>query len=118
MKKFFTILLLASLSFAAAPEELKPIAYSCVTNFAVYEGPLMVVTNSGPVMSFRVQKTNVPVALVHSVFYGRGTNAVFVQNTSELLPVNVPEGWYSWKSYQAATWISLPQLSTTNSQPR
>ena len=108
---------------AFSEEELKPIAYSNDVRTARHEkmiGWVYAKGETNSVIGWQTEKTNFPVAIIHSVTYGRGTNAVFVLKTCEVLKSEyeqngcMPPGSNKWQNvewtwYNDATWIESPK---------
>lgn len=92
-------------------DELKPLKYEAVTNYVRYErddGWKAVTNSTSQIERINYQTTNAPVAIVHSVTWGRGTNAVFVLKTCEVLKAPAEtNGWRNaeWRYYSAAAWV-------------
>ena len=125
------VALIAGLLLAGIPamgvdvmDELKPIAYTNEVRTAKHERMIGWIyadngdTNS--VIGRKTESTNLPVAVVHSVTYGRGTNAVFVLKTCETLPTShrhcslFPPSSNEWQNtecvwYNDAVWIESPK---------
>ena len=57
-------------------------------------------------VGYQTEKTNFPAAIVHTVTWGIGTNAIFLQKTCQVLkePTN---GWHNaeWRWFNEASWI-------------
>lgn len=58
--------------------------------------------NANMVVGYKTESTNMPVAIVHSVTYGRGTNAIFVLKTQETLNNNSQTS--DWQNVTGATY--------------
>jgi len=90
-----------------------PIAYSNEVKMIRYERDdgWKPVTNSAGLVLERInyQTTNAPVAIVHVVTYGVGTNTMFRLWTVETLkPPAEPWRNAEWRWYEDATWITRP----------
>lgn len=91
-------------------DELKPLDYSATTNTIRYERITEYIhaKDTNFITGWKTQSTNYPAAIIHAVTWGRGTNAVFVLKTCEVLKVpDETNGWRNaeWKYYSAATWV-------------
>jgi len=113
--RFLTIIGLAAVAssawFGVMADEIKPLHYRAETNYVRYERDdgFRVITNAAHVIErINFQTTNAPVSIVHSVTWGRGTNAAFVLKTCEVLEgPPATNGWHNaeWRYYHAAVWV-------------
>ncbi len=105
------MLVFATAAIPKPDQDLHPIAYTETTNYLRYERVVDLVrstVDTNQIIGWRTQSTNWPTAVIHAVTYGRGTNAVFILKTQELLlPTPEADGWRGseWKFYEAATWV-------------
>ncbi|MCK9155119.1 MAG: hypothetical protein M0P12_03290 [Paludibacteraceae bacterium] len=108
MKKVYIIGLIAALTTSLFSEPIIPIAYSNYIETIRYERAKETETNYFGFATFW-EFTNAPVAIVHVVTYGNGTNAFFKLWSMERLP-EPPEPWkcYTWFSMRIGSWVTLP----------
>lgn len=114
MKSTLTTLAML-LAIVASADELKPIKYEVTTNYLKYsriKDYNYATGSTNLIVAIQYETTNFPAAIVHAVTFGRGTNAVFVLKTQELLGMpHANDGWRNddYRYYSPAAWVEAPK---------